>query len=101
MTGPPTPDSTDEAKLSALGIFSTFYAAGPVSALTVDARRSTAGAPVFSEMTVAGVELACAAVPQAGVVSQTACLTPEGVFGYVDNTAVRIELLRYEVTAGR
>jgi hypothetical protein len=71
-----------------------------VSALTVDARRSTASAPVFSDMTVAGVELACAAVPQGGVVSQTACLTPEGVFGYVDNTAVRIELLSYQVTAG-
>ena len=100
VTGPPAPGSADEAKLSALGIFSNFYAAGPVSALTVDARRSTASAPVFSDMTVAGVELACAAVPQGGVVSQTACLTPEGVFGYVDNTAVRIELLSYQVTAG-
>jgi hypothetical protein len=101
VTGPPEPDSSDEAKLSAFGIFANFYAAGPVSALTVDARRSTADAPVFSERTVAGVELACAAVPQAGVVTQTACLTAEGVFGYVDNSSVRVELTSYQVTAAR
>jgi hypothetical protein len=101
VTGPPEPDASDEAKLSALGIFANFYASGPVSALTVDARRSTADAPVFSERTVAGVTLSCAAVPQAGVVTQTACLTPEGVFGYVDNSSVHVELTSYEVTAVR
>jgi hypothetical protein len=101
VTGPPDPGSADEAKLSALGIFSNFYAGGPVSALTVDARRASADAPVFSERTVAGVDLSCAAVPQGGVVTQTACLTPEGVFGYVDNSSVRVELTSYEVTATR
>jgi hypothetical protein len=101
VTGPPEPDSSDEAKLSAFGIFANFYATGPVSALTVDARRSTADAPVFSERTVAGITLSCAAVPQSGVVTQTACLTPEGVFGYVDNSSVRVELTSYQVTAAR
>ncbi|HEY4633282.1 MAG TPA: hypothetical protein VIH00_05120 [Candidatus Limnocylindrales bacterium] len=101
LTGPPAPEASDEAALSAFGVFANFYASGPASALTVDARRSTASAPVFSDRTIAGVTLECAAVPQAGVVTQTACLTPEGVFGFVDNASVRVELTAYEVTTAR
>jgi hypothetical protein len=101
LTGPPAPEASDEAALSAFGVFANFYSTGPANALTVDARRSTADAPVFSDRTVAGVTLECAAVPQSGVVTQTACLTPEGVFGYVDNASVQVELTAYEVTAAR
>jgi hypothetical protein len=101
VTGPPKPSTADEARLSATGVFSNFYSTGPAAAIAADARRKTAGAAVYSDRTVAGVDLACVAVPQAGVFTQTACLTPEGVFGYVDNAAVHIELTRYEVRATR
>ena len=95
--GPPAPPSGAEARLSAVGIFSSFYADGPARALATDARRPTAGAPVFSDRVVAGVPLHCVAVPQAGVLTQTACLTPEGVFGFLENASVRYELTSYEV----
>jgi hypothetical protein len=101
VSGPPKPSTSEEAKLSALGVFSNFYADGPKRALLADSRRAGAGAPVFSEQTLAGVDLQCVAVPQSGVVTQTACLTDEGVFAYVDSVSVRIELTSYEVTAGR
>lgn len=101
ITGPPKPSTADEARLSATGVFSSFYADGPASGLAADARRKTADAPVFSDRTVAGVALHCAAVPQAGVITQLACLTPEGVFGYVDNAAVHVELTSYTVRATR
>jgi hypothetical protein len=95
--GPPAPTSGDEARLSAIGIFSSFYAEGPARALVADARRATAGAPVFSDRVVAGVPVHCVAVPQAGVLTQTACLTPDGVFGFLENASVRYELTSYEV----
>jgi hypothetical protein len=101
VTGPPKPSTADEARLAAVGVFSNFYAVGPAQALLTDSRRPGAGSPVFSEQTLAGVAMQCVAVPQSGVVTQTACLTGEGVFGYVDNASARIELTRYEVTAGR
>jgi hypothetical protein len=102
ITGPPAPTTADEARLSTTGVFSSFYSAGPTAALAADARRKTADAPVFSDRTVAGVDLRCAAVPQAGVITQTACLTPDGVFGYIDNAAVHVELTSYQVlTASR
>jgi hypothetical protein len=101
VSGPPAPSSATEAKLFSLGIASSFYSSGPANALRADSTRSTAGAPVFSERTSAGIALDCASVPQAGVESQTACLTPEGVFGYVDNPAVLIELVSYSATATR
>src|SRR5581483_7352840 len=78
----PEPSTADEAKLSAYGIFSSFFGPGPLQQLQVDARRPTAGAPVFSDRTVAGVAVQCAGVPLAGVVATTVCLTPQGVVGW-------------------
>jgi hypothetical protein len=101
VSGPPKPSAADEARLSGKGVFSNFYADGPAKALLADSRRAGAGSPVFSEQTLAGITVQCVAVPQSGVVTQTACLTDEGVFAYVDNVSVRIELTGYEVTAGR
>jgi hypothetical protein len=97
--GPPDPSTADEAKLSPVGIFSNFFAEGPARALAADARRPTAGAPVFTDGVAAGVPLRCIAIPQGSAVGQTACLTPDGVFGLVDNGAVRYELTSYAVTA--
>lgn len=82
--------------LQPVGVFTRFFATAPAQALATDARRETAGEPRFTERTVAGVALRCAAVPQQGVVISSYCLTPEGVFGWVDTPAVRYELTAYE-----
>ena len=95
----PAPSTADEARLSTVGVFSSFFSSGPARALAADARRSTAGAPVFTDRIVAGIPVHCVAVPQGGVVAQTACLTRDGVFGYVDNAAVHYELTSYRLTA--
>ena len=91
----PSPSTSDETKLSAFGVFSSFFSTGPARQLEVDAHRPTAGAPVFTDRTVAGVPLHCAGVPQAGVVGTTVCLTPQGVVGWVDTAAVHYELTTY------
>jgi hypothetical protein len=81
--------------LAPTGVFSRFFASAPARALATDARRSTAGAPQLSSRTVAGIDLHCAAVPISGAIASTYCLTPEGVFGYVDTPAVHYELTSY------
>jgi hypothetical protein len=89
-------DPTSEEQLAPYGIFSGFATTGPVEAIRSLARRDDASAPQFSERTVAGVTLECVAVPVQQAVTATWCITPDGVFGYVDNPAVRYELTRYE-----
>lgn len=84
-----------EARLSETGIFSRFFSTAPARALANDARRPGAGRPVFSERTVAGVALRCAGIPVGGSVAGTYCLTPEGIFGWVDTPAVHYELTSY------
>jgi hypothetical protein len=85
-----------EQLLEPIGVFSRFFADSPARALEADARRLGAGRLLLSGRTVAGVALRCAAVPIQGVPAATYCLTPDGVFGFVENTAVRYELTSYE-----
>lgn len=89
-------DGVREALLGEVGVFSRFFATGPAQALATDARRATAGEPETSTRTAAGVALRCMAIPQNGRVAATYCLTPEGVFGWVDTPAARYELTSYE-----
>lgn len=84
-----------EQLLSTSGVFSGFVATGAAQALATDARRAAAGDPVFSERTVAGVALRCAGIPLGDTVVPTYCLTPDGVFGYVDAPSVHYELTEY------
>ena len=92
------PASTaDEARLNELGIFSTFFAAGPAAQIEATARRADADDPLFDTRTVAGVELECVRVPVSGATASQWCLTPEGVFGFVSTPSVQYELSSYEV----
>ena len=84
-----------EELLAPVGVFSRFFATAPARSLATDARRGVAGELVTSERTVAGVPLRCAGIPLSGSVSSTYCLTPEGVFGWVDTPAVHYELTAY------
>jgi hypothetical protein len=84
-----------EPLLAPTGVFSRFFSAGPAQALATDARRTVAGEPQLSQRTVAGVALRCAGVPLNGAIASTYCLTPEGVFGYVDTPSVHYELTEY------
>lgn len=90
-----TVDPTDEAALSSFGIFSGFLAKNPAAAIEAAARRADAGDAVHTKRTAGGIQLDCIAVPVQGAQSSEACLTPDGIFGYVDNTAVRYELTAY------
>lgn len=84
-----------EPLLSPTGVFSNFFSTGPARQLATDARRTVSGDPVFSDRTVLGVTLRCAAVPLRERIVSTYCLTPEGVFGYVDTPSVHFELTAY------
>jgi hypothetical protein len=84
-----------EALLTPTGVFSRFFSTGPAQALRTDARRVGADDAVASTRTVLDVELRCLAVPIRGATPATYCLTPEGVFGWVDTPAVRFELIAY------
>lgn len=88
----PNATTEDEARLSATGVFSTFFADGPRNALVADAARTTAGPALFSTRVVAGLQLRCAGIPQRGVVATTVCITAQGVVGFFDNAAVHYEL---------
>ena len=90
-------DEVREDQLAAFGIFSTFWSTGPLEALRVAADRDGAGEPVTSTRQAAGVTLECVAVPVGTALPATSCITPEGVFGFVDNPAVRYELASYRV----
>jgi hypothetical protein len=81
--------------LAPTGVFTNFTADGPSRQLATDARRVQAGDPQFSDEAVAGVTLQCAAVPLRGVVASTYCLTPEGVWGWVDTPSTHYELTEY------
>lgn len=85
-----------EELLAPFGLFTGFATTGPVEALRNLAARPDAGAPHFTERTAAGVALDCVAVPVQQALTATWCITPEGVFGYVDNPSLRFELTRYE-----
>jgi hypothetical protein len=89
-------DLADEAKLSSYGIFSGFLAANPAAAIAAAARRTDAGDAVFTKKEIAGTTLDCIAVPVQGAQTSTACLTPQGVVGYVDNPTAQYQLLTYE-----
>ena len=84
-----------EAQLADRGVFLAFFATGPARIVAADARRSSAGAPVLSDRTVAGVAARCAGVPINGTVATTACFTAEGVAAWFDSTAVHYELTSY------
>jgi hypothetical protein len=85
-----------EEQLAPFGIFSRFWSGGPADALRAVVRRDDDGPPVQSTRTAAGVRLECVAVPVGSSLPATACITPEGVFGFVDNPAVRYELTEYQ-----
>lgn len=84
-----------EQALAAHGIFSRSFSTGPVQALQTAARRDGAAAPIFTSRTLAGVDLDCVAVPIGVATPTEACLTPEGVFGLIDDPSKRIELTAY------
>lgn len=86
----------EEEQLAPFGVFTGFATTGPVEAVRSLARRDDASAPQFSERVVDGVTLECVVVPVQQAPTATWCITPEGVFGYVDNPSVRYELTRYE-----
>jgi hypothetical protein len=86
-----------EDQLAAFGIFSSFWSTGPLEALRTAAVREDAGLPVASTRRAAGVALECLAVPVGTALPATSCVTPEGVFGFVDNPSVRYELTSYRV----
>jgi len=84
-----------EQQLAPLGIFSGFFSSGPAQALRTAARRPGAGEPVATTRSVAGIDVDCLAIPVGGVTTATSCLTPEGIFGWVDTPSVHYELTRY------
>jgi hypothetical protein len=88
-----------EDQLGQYGIFSRFWSTGPADALRTVVRREDDGEPVTSTRTAAGVPLDCIAVPVGASLPATSCITPEGVFGFVDNPAVRYELTSYRTGA--
>jgi hypothetical protein len=90
-------DGVREDQLAAFGIFSTFWSTGPLEALRSAALRDDAGTPVTSTHRAAGITLECVAVPVGSALPATSCVTPEGVFGFVDNPSVRYELTSYRV----
>jgi hypothetical protein len=90
-------DEVREDQLAEYGIFSRFWSTGPADALRTVVRRDDDGPPVTSTRTAAGVPLECIAVPVGSSLPATSCITPEGVFGFVDNPAVRYELTAYRV----
>ena len=85
----------EEQRLTAFGISSRFWATGPVDAITGMLRRSGGAPPVRSTRTAAGVALDCMAVPVEQALTAVHCITPEGVFGFVENPSVRYELVSY------
>jgi len=87
--------TVEEQRLTAFGITSRFWSTGPIDAITAMARRPDAAAPLLSTRTAAGITLDCLAVPVEQAVTATHCITPEGVFGFVENASVRYELVRY------
>jgi hypothetical protein len=92
---PPTcADGVVESRLTPFGLTSTIFATGTARSLE-DAGRNTAADPVFTTRTEAGVELDCMTV-ELGTLDRTACLTPEGVVGLVDDSARRIVLTSYQ-----
>lgn len=88
-------DGVLEQQLTQFGFTSRFFSTAPARQLETDARRAGAGRPDLTTRTVAGVDLRCAAVPVGVNAPTTACLTPEGVFGYVDDPARRVTLVEY------
>ena len=90
-------DGVREDRVSGAGLLSgsAFYGDSPAATLRTVAGRADAGEPVSSEREVAGVQLRCISVPVDSIVAHEYCITPEGVFGYVDNPAVRLELTTY------
>jgi hypothetical protein len=86
-----------EDQLGQYGIFSRFWSTGPADALRTVVRREDDGDPVTTTRTAAGVPLDCIAVPVGSALPATSCTTAEGVFGFVDNPAVRYELTAYRV----
>jgi hypothetical protein len=85
----------DETALSAAGVFSGFYANAPVQQLRTAALRDGAAAPTFSSQPSAAVTLDCVVIATAPV---TACITPQGVFGLLDDSARRYSLTSYTAT---
>ena len=86
-----------EDQLAPFGVFSRFWSTGPADALRTAVRRDDDGPPVASTRSAAGVALECLAVPVGSSLPATSCITPEGVFGFVDNPSVRYELTSYRV----
>jgi hypothetical protein len=80
-----------ENQLTQFGFTSRFFSDAPARQLVVDARREGAGEPERSERD----GLDCIGVPVGAAIPTTACLTPEGVFGYVDDPARRVSLKEY------
>jgi hypothetical protein len=85
----------DESALGAAGVFSGLFAGAPIQQLRTAALRPGADAPTFSSQPTAGATLDCVVISTAPV---TACLTPDGVFGLVDDSARRYGLTSYAAT---
>ena len=85
----------DDVTLSSYGIFSGFLAQNPSAAIEAAARRADADEAELTTKEVAGVRLDCISIPVQQAQTSLACLTPEGIFGFVDNPSVRYELTDY------
>jgi hypothetical protein len=84
-----------EQLLSSYDVHSGFFSTGPAAKLVTAAKRVGAGTARRSTRALAGLDLDCLAVPYGDVVVITACLTPEGVFAYVDDSAQTLTLVAY------
>jgi hypothetical protein len=83
----------DAPTLSSFGLVAEFMTTGPVRAIEAAARRADAEPARFSTQPSASGDLHCVEIPIQGVSTSTWCLTDDGIFGLVDNPAVRYELI--------
>jgi hypothetical protein len=89
-------DPDDDVALSVYGLFAGFLADNPKAAIAATASRADADVARFSNHAAASITLDCIEIPVQRAVTATWCLTPEGLFGFVDNPSVRYELTAYD-----
>jgi len=88
-----------EDRLAASGLTSSFYSTGPSATLAALGERPEADPPELSEREIAGVAMRCISIAVQGAVANTSCITPEGVYGFVDSASQRFELAAYSPEA--
>lgn len=89
-------DTVNEARVSDLGLSSTFWRDAPARALRVSYGRRSAP-PTASTVTLAGQPAACVAVP-VGAGVETYCALATGALARLDTAYATVELSAYEPT---